>query len=298
MRTIGRDQVTYRFGPDETPVADVRPGETLLFQTWDALGGRVRTVADALSLVLPPEQLNPATGPVRIVGAAPGDLVAATILDIKLGAQGQSRCRAGSGVIIDELRPPCANVIPVRDGVVYFNERIHYPVRPMVGVIGTAPAAATLTFNPGAHGGNLDINDIHAGSTVYLPVSVPGALFAIGDVHASMGDGELTGGGIDIPADVTVRLDLVPGAGWRRALIENDDAWATTGCGATLEEAVRTATSDMTTLLARALDLSREEAFVLIGTAGDARIGQAANCGVDVTAYVRVSKAILPTIDW
>ncbi|MHB0878949.1 MAG: acetamidase/formamidase family protein [Anaerolineae bacterium] len=299
MRTITRDQTTYRFGPDERPVADVQPGETLLFETWDALGGKVHTLEDALMLVLPPEQLNPATGPVRVLGAEPGDLVAATIIDIKLGERGQSRCRAGSGVIIDELCPPRANLIPVRDGIVHFNECIHYPARPMVGVIGTAPAGeASLTFNPGAHGGNMDINDVHVGTTVYLPVAVPGALFAIGDVHASMGDGELTGGGIDIPADITVRLDLVKGAGWRRALLENADAWSTTGNGATLEEAVRIATSDMTTLLARNLDLSREEAFILIGTAGDARIGQAANCGVDVTAYVRISKAILPGVRW
>jgi amidase len=298
MRRIARDRITYAFGPGERPIAEVEPGETLVFETLDALGGRVETMEDALSLMLPPELLNPATGPVLVRGAEPGDMLAATIVGIALGTRGQSRVKQGGGVITHELRPPRANLIPVRDNVVYFNERIHFAARPMVGVIGVAPARErVLTFHPGPHGGNLDTNEVGIGSTVYLPVSVPGALFAIGDVHASMGDGELTGGGIDINADITVRLDLLKGIGWHRPLIETADAWSTSGNAPTLADAVRIATSDMATLLARSLDMSREEAFILIGCAGDARIGQAAEIpGVDATAWVRVSKQILPRV--
>jgi len=298
MRRMARDQITYAFGPDERPVAEVEPGETLVFETWDALGGRVKTMEDALSLVLPPEQLNPATGPVLIHGAERGDMLAATIVDIALGERGQSRVKQGGGVITHELRPPRANLIPVRDNVVHFNERIHFPARPMVGVIGTAPAQGRiLSFHPGPHGGNLDTNEVGIGATIYLPVAVAGALFAIGDVHASMGDGELTGGGIDINADIAVRLDLVKGIGWHRPVIETAEAWSTCACAPALADAVRIATSDMATLLARALGMSREEAFILIGCAGDARIGQAAEIpGVDATAWLRVSKGILPRI--
>ena len=295
MKRIRRDQITNLFGADIAPVAEVAPGESVVFETLDAAGGRVRTVEDGLTVLLPRELGNPATGPVRVAGAKPGDTLAVTILDIKLGAQGYSRFRAGGGVITAELRPPFAKIIPVRDGIVHFSERVSFPVRPMVGVIGTAPAGAPVySFYPGSHGGNLDLNAIAVGATVYLPVAAPGALLAIGDVHAHMGDGELTGGGIDISAEVTVRVDVKSGLGWPRPVVETADAWCACASGPTLPEAVRAATSDMATMLARALGMSREEAFVLIGCVGDARIGQAAELGMDSTACVRVSKAVLP----
>jgi amidase len=295
VKRIGRDRVTNVFGADQSPVADVWPGETIVFETLDAAGGRIRSVEDGLTVLVPRELGNPATGPVRVVGAKPGDTLAVTIIDIRLGAQGYSRFRAGGGVITFELRPPFAKIIPIRDGIVHFSERVRFPARPMVGVIGAAPAGAPVhSFYPGPHGGNLDVNAIAVGATVYLPVAVPGALLAIGDVHAHMGDGELTGGGIDIPAEVEVRVDLRSGLGWPGPVVETPDAWCTCANAPTLPEAVRLATSRMATLLAGALGMSREEAFVLIGCAGDARIGQAAELGMDATAYVQVSKAVLP----
>lgn len=297
MKRITRDQITNVFGANQPPVADVEPGETILFETLDAAGGRVRTVEDGLTVLLRRDLGNPATGPVRVVGARPGDTLAVTILDIRLGAQGYSRFRAGGGVITAELKPPFAKIIPVSGGVVHFSERLRFPARPMVGVIGTAPAGAPVhSYYPGPHGGNLDVNAIAVGATVYLPVGVPGALLAIGDVHAHMGDGELTGGGIDIPAEVTVRVGLRKGLGWTRPVVETATAWCACANAPTLPEAIRLATSDMATLLAQALGMSREEAFVLIGCAGDARIGQAAELGMDATAYVQIGKAVLPRL--
>ena len=296
MRRVTRDSLTNVFGADVEPVADVEPGETIIFETLDASGGRIQSVEDGLTVFLPRELGNPATGPVRVVGARPGDTLAVTILDIRLGPRGYSRFRAGGGVITAELRPPFAKIIPVRDGVVHFSERVRFPIRPMVGVIGTAPAGEPVhSFYPGPHGGNLDVNAIAVGATVYLPVGVPGALLALGDVHAHMGDGELTGGGIDISAEVTVRVEVRPGLGWTRPVVETADAWCACASAPTLPDAVRLATSDMATMLAGCLAMSREEAFVLIGCAGDARIGQAAELGMDATAYVQVSKTVLPS---
>jgi amidase len=292
---ITRNHTTCVFDPAAEPVAEIQPGQRALFETWDALGGRVRTVEDALTLVLPPEQLNPATGPVYVAGAEPGDTLVVKVERIELAERGQSRIRAGSGVIINELNPPRANLVYVRDGTVIFNEQIRFPARPMVGVVGVAPSSGLIaTFYPGAHGGNLDINDLGPGATVYLPVSVPGALLSIGDVHAHMGDGELTGGGIDIPAEVTVQVSLLRGFAYPRPLIETADAWSTCAYAPTLPEAVRMATRDMVDLLSQRLGISREEAFQLVGAAGDARIGQAAELDMDATAYVRVPKTILP----
>ena len=296
MQRISREHRTCLFGGDQQPVTRVSPGHRLLFETWDALGGRVKTTQDALTLSLPPTQLNPVTGPVWVQDTQPGDTLAVRICDIQLSARGQCRLKPGAGVIIDELQPPAANLIPVQDGVVHFNERIRFAARPMVGTIGVAPAGDNVSsFHPGPHGGNLDINEAGIGATIYLPVAVPGALLAMGDVHATMGDGELTGGGVDINADVTVELGILRDLGWQRPVIETVQAWCTCASASTLADAVRLATRDMVTLLARRLHMSREESFILVGAAGDARLGQASESGIDATAYVRISKEILPS---
>jgi len=296
MKRISRAHITNLFDPAAAPCAEITTGEELTFETLDALGGRVKTHADALSVMIPHELGNPATGPVAVAGARPGDTLAVAVQEIRLGDFGYGRVKGG-GVIFDELRPPVAKLTPIRAGLVHFNERLRFPARPMVGVLGVAPAGpAAHTFFPGAHGGNLDINELGVGATIYLPVAVPGALLALGDVHASMGDGELNGGGLDIDAEVTVKVAVLSGLGWPRPVIETADAWCTCANAPTLQAAIRQACSDMTTLLARRLDISREEAFILIGAAGDARIGQSAGLpGVDATAYLRVSKTILPS---
>jgi amidase len=308
MLRIGRAHTTCLFGPEQQPVARVAPGETLLFETQDAQAGTVKTHADALNIVMPITQANPVTGPVYVTGARPGDTLAVRILDIRLGRRGLGRVRPGRGVLGDKLSSPAANLIPIEEGRVRFNERIQFPIRPMVGTIGTAPAGSSIaSYHPGPHGGNLDINAATIGATVYLPVAVPGALFSLGDVHASMGDGELTGGGIDITADVAVQLALNHDLGWSRPVIETSQAsevagacglagaWCTCASAPSLAAAIRLASHDMTMLLADRLGISYEEGFILVGAAGDLRLGQAAQVGVDMTAYLCVPKTILPS---
>ena len=293
-KRFSREHTTCLFDSEQPPVGELAPGDVGVFETLDALGGRIKTHADALRVNIPPAEGNPATGPVRVIGAHPGDTLGVAILDIKLGEFGFGRVKRG-GVIFDELQPPAANLTPIRDGTVYFNDRIRFATCPMVGVVGVAPAGKPVhSFYPGPHGGNLDINELGIGAKVYLPVSVAGALLAIGDVHASMGDGELNGGGLDIDADVTVKVSIHRGLNWTWPVIETPEAWCTCANAPTLAGAFRTATSNMTTLLAQQLEMTREEAFILIGAAGHARVGQAAGLPMDVTAYVRVSKEILP----
>lgn len=297
MKRVTRERITNLFAAGQSPVAEIVPGEDVLFETLDATRNLVRTPEAAVSTYLPRDQANPATGPVWVSGAEPGDTLAVTIVDIRPGPIGVCRIRPGAGVIIDELKPPLGRLPTVRGGVIQFNDRLRFAARPMVGVIGVAPAGAPVaSFYPGPHGGNLDINVLAPGATIYLPVAVSGALLAVGDVHARMGDGELTGGGIDIEAEVIVRAGLVKGRQWHRPIIETVGAWCTCANAPTLAGAIRLATSDMATILATRLQMSREEAFILIGAAGDARIGQAAELGMDATAYLMISKEILPGV--
>jgi amidase len=162
--------------------------------------------------------------------------------------------------------------------MVVFNDRIRFPVRPMVGVIGTAPAGAGVaTLHPGPHGGNMDHNDVRVGAQVHLPVFVPGAFLFIGDVHASMGDGEISITALEIPGEVRVRVDLVKGEAIRRPRIEFPDCWITTGDGPGIADAIRVAAEEMARLLMRRLTLSADEAYMLLSMRGDARVSQCAD---------------------
>jgi amidase len=124
----------------------------------------------------------------------------------------------------------------------------------------------------GPHGGNMDNNDAAPGATVFLPVNVPGALFGLGDVHASMGDGELSGGGFDVPAEVTLRIGLRKGLRLRGPRIERDGSIVTTGAHGDPLEAMRIAVEDMVDLLQANLQVDRADALMLLSVRGDVRI--------------------------
>jgi amidase len=297
MLRISRDQLTYEFSAETTPVATVSPGDHFVFETHDTSTGRIHRVEDVPEFVRirDPRKVNPAAGPVFIAGASPGDDLIVEILDIRLQLSGFVRVLAGAGVLQEEIEPDGVLMARIDGEHVVLGERMRLPLRPMVGVIGTAPADGVIyTAAPGPQGSNIDINAVTVGARVHLPVHVPGALLAIGDVHASMGDGEVSGTGIEIAGEVTVRVDLVPSVAPARPWIETDDAWITTGSGPMLEDAVEMAVEEMTRLLMERFTLSRTEAFLLVSARGDVRIGQCARIrGLDATAYAVFPKAVV-----
>ena len=224
----------------------------------------------------------------------PGDDLTVTIEEIRLGPYGFVRVIAGAGVLQEGIAPDGVLMARVEGDHVVLGERVRLPLRPMVGVIGTAPAAGAVnTAEPGLQGSNIDVNVITTGARVHLPVHVPGALLAIGDLHASMGDGEVSGTGIEIAGEVTARVDLVPGAAPQRPWIETAGDWVTTGSGPTLEDAVELAVEGLTRLLMDRLGLGRTDAFLLVSARGDVHIGQCARIPhLDATAYAVFPRAV------
>jgi amidase len=130
------------------------------------------------------------------------------------------------------------------------------------------------------------------GARVHLPVFVPGALLFVGDVHASMGDGEISITALEIPGEVRVRVDLVKGECIRRPWIELPDAWVTTGDGPGIAEAVRVAAEEMARFLMRRLGLSADEAYMLLSIRGDARVSQCA----EPTMLAATARMIMPRL--
>jgi amidase len=293
---ISRDKYIYEFSAATAPVATVNPGEPFVVETHDTSTGRIHRAEDVPGFVRvrDPKKVNPAAGPLYVAGANPGDDLVLEILDIRLEPQGFVRALAGAGVLQEGIEPHGVLMARVEGDRLVLGERVRLPLRPMVGVIGTAPVEGVVyTAEPGRQGSNIDVNAITTGAHVHLPVHVPGALLAIGDVHAAMGDGEVSGTGVEIAAEVIARVTLVPGAAPDRPWIETGSDWISTGSGPTLEVAVEEAVDGLTRLLMDRLDLTRTEAFLLVSARGDVRIGQCACIpGLDATVYAMFPKDV------
>ena len=288
MRRISfQDGLTYTFGPDLTPIATVRSGETVEFVCQDACGGQIRTEKDTLDQ-LDMDRVNGATGPVRVIGSRPGDVIRVQIRGIRVAEWGFQSIVSGHGVLGDEVDRPRTKVIPIQDGFAVFSKRIRLPVRPHVGTIGVAPPAKEwTTFYPGDHGGNLDTKEISKGNSVYLPVFQPGAQLAMGDIHALMADGEVCVTGIEIAGTIRAQVDVLRGLRMNRPLVETSDSWMALASAPTLDEAAKLATHDGVQLLARGADLPWHEAYMLASIACDLRISQ------DVDPW-RTAKLVVP----
>jgi len=285
MRVIRRDQLTYEFSATVRPVAEVDPGDQVVFETYDASTGRIHKPEDlaAYLKIRDVKKVNPAAGPIVVRGAKPGDELVVTIERIDLTDQGYVRVAPGG--VADGIEAPAAIIVTHRDGYLHFPGGIRLPARPMVGVIGTAPAEGVVyTAVPGPQGSNLDCNAITVGSRVHLPVQVAGALLALGDVHAAMGDGEVSGTGVEINAAVTVTVELLPGRAHRRPWIETASQVVSTANASTLEEAVRIAVDGLIELIQERRPMNRSEAYMLVSAYGDVRIGQSCG-GLDATVY-------------
>jgi amidase len=146
----------------------------------------------------------------------------------------------------------------------------------MIGTIGTTPAIeCPLSSASGRHGGNFDTPEICPGSTVYLPVNVPGALLALGDCHALQGDGEI--GSVEIRSTVTMSCEVLKGRSphmtWPR--IETSDMLVTVAFASPLEEALNLAVRDMILWITERSSMSKHEAYLLLGIEGHVRPGNA-----------------------
>ena len=290
---IGRDQFVWEFSPHMTPVVTVRPGAVIRLETNDCFHGQV-TDESVTADILDTTRVNAATGPIAVEGAEPGDSLLVELLEVNPGPQGAAMIIPGWGQLVDQVKAPVTRIFQVNDGIVRMGDTVSFPARPMVGVIGVATESETLAnFHAGMHGGNLD-NSLHGpGATVMLPVRQSGAMLAIGDMHASMGDGEISGTGVEIDGDVLIRVSLLKAQQTRWPVTELADSWLTHGVTADgdLHEAIRLACEEAARLLVDQWGFSMEDAFIFLSVAGDVGIAQACHpCPGSVIARCRVPK--------
>jgi amidase len=276
IRRVGRDHVVYAMDKDSLPAARVWPGEIVVLDCHDCFGGCIRTPDDDQA-ELDHDRLNPATGPVYVEGAEPGDVLAVHLLRIELGEQGSAPLYPGEfGFLKGDPIEPFTKIAHIVDGRIVYRNDIRIPVHPMLGTLGVAPAGDPVsTLYMGDHGANMDHKDVCVGNVVYLPVFVPGALLALGDAHAIIGDGETAAAGLEVESVVTLTTGVIKGTSLPRPMIESPDEFMTCGWGMTIEAAVTCAMRDMVDFVARKASMAKAEAYNLVGMVGDVRLGNA-----------------------
>lgn len=275
MIRIKREHVVYAMDPNNEPIVHANSGDTLVFETQDCFGGQITKETDRMG-TLDWARINPATGPVFIEGAKTGDTLKVEILRIDLADQAAMVEAPGEGITGLSASEESTKILPVVNGQVVFNSSLSLPVKPMIGVIGTAPAGdAVATGTPSLHGGNMDCRRIGAGTTLYLPVNVEGALLAMGDLHAVMGDGEVCVCGAEIAGEVTVRVSVIKGQPLPLPFLVTQEHAMAIYSAEGLSAAAEGATLRMRSFLIDQVKLAPQEASMLLSLTGDLRICQA-----------------------
>jgi amidase len=245
------------------------------FETNDCFSGQIRS-EDDLVTDIDLERINSATGPVAVRGAMPGDSLVAEILDVRPVSWGVATLIPGFGPLIDQVKSPLTRRFDVVDGEIRMNDRVRFPARPMVGVVGVATAGETLSNGlAGRHGGNLDDHLHGPGARIFFPVRKPGGLFAVGDMHASMGDGEICFTGVEIAGEVDIRFDLLKGQQANWPVTELRERWVPHATADTFQDALALCAEEAARLLVDQWDFTMEDAFVFLSVACDAGIAQA-----------------------
>ncbi len=309
MQRIARDLARkFAFDWRDEPLLRVSPGEVFEVETWDASSGYFRTESD---LAIPsrrpgfdrsPPLANPIAGPIYVEGAVAGDTLLVRLESIEVAEHSWIAIGPGRGPLGDSARfPEISGAYTTRifhhtpgpsgttqDGTLRFNDRISWPITPFVGTLGTASdrEVATSLDGQGPWGGNLDVRDFAPGNTIHLPVYHPGALFYLGDVHASQGDTEFTGTAAETQSTVRLSLDLVRGRRVPGIRVEKPDALVTIHAYRPLEVAVETATIQMIDWLIDAYGFSAVDAYCLVSTCPDFRINIYQMCRLGKLNYV------------
>lgn len=306
--TPGPADWAHHFGPAEAKIG-IAPGDVVQVATEDCFGGLVTSPSELPSEVVPFEALNPVSGPFHIEGAEPGDALAVHFIDIL-----PSRTTAISSLFphFGALSPTHETALlagPLPEKVWFYDldlDRwtarfralssdftLELPLDPMHGTVGVAPAAgeSRLVMVPSTHGGNLDTPELRAGSTLYLPVNVDGALLALGDGHARQGEGEVTGTGLECAMHTVFTVEVIKGAAPAWPRLENATSIMSTGSIRPLEDAYRISQKDLVEWVTELLPIDQYDAYQLVSQLGTAPVANV--CDPNYTFVSRFPKSAL-----
>jgi acetamidase/formamidase len=274
------DKTHNKFSSAIPPAIKVPSGSILEVFTEEATGGQFSVDSTLEDLdTLDWDLIHTLTGPVYVEGAMPGDVLAVKLLEIEPGDWGWMAVLPGFGFLADLFTDPVFKTYKLdkENNEVEFAPGIRVPLKPFAGVMGVAPATEEMlsTIPPRANGGNMDDPNLVAGTTVYFPVFVEGALFSIGDTHSVQGLGEVSGTAVESPMRIVYEISVIKnGRKIEEPQYETGDYYATTGFATTIDEAARKATIYMVDYLESKHGMEREAAYMLCSIAGKLKIAE------------------------
>ena len=297
MQTFDPDEIKYTYSPEHAPIGTVEAGESFTVTTADGFTGRYDDPADFTpeTAAWVEENLDGVTGPIAVAGAEPGQAIAVTIEELEVITNPVvvvSRCEALSPYDWWHEEDHVVN-LTVADGLIRLRDDWTVPATPLIGCLATTPARETVfSQHEGDHGGNVDVREITAGSTIVLPVEIPGAGLYFGDCKAALGDGEIVcapecGTRIVVTARPFERPQAM-GRSADRDRRPSDDG----GVCAVLTDAARTAFRELKHWLEQDRRLTNDEAAMVMGMAAHCGIGQVTN--LLHTAKCSIDRSLLP----
>jgi acetamidase/formamidase len=291
---------------DLPPIMRVKPGQIVSIDTLShqglntgddpiaffARGGIkgedvLKDAVDVYGRVKPPPGMGThvLTGPVYVEGAEPGDMLEVRVIDVRFRVPyGVNFSSKGVGVLPELLGEPFYRIIRLdtERRVALLTPEIEVPLSPFMGIMAVAPPPDQKVVSsrpPGAFGGNLDLKQLSAGSTLYLPVYNPGALFFTGDAHAAQGDGEVDGTAIETSLTPVLQFFVHKARGkslkWPRA--ETATHYISMGIDKDLNLALKHAVQETVDFLMQEKKLDAQTAYAISSIAVDFRVAEAVN---------------------
>jgi amidase len=274
--SLKKEQKTFAFEPTNPPALEIDSGDSVTFETGDVAYERLSKgeAVDAIGL----ENFNAVTGPVFVRGAAPGDAIKIEILDVQVNRAWSVWLPdfGGLGKFTKETR---VRQIPLKEGRAYITDALSVPIKTMIGCIGLTPKEGKAsTFMPAyPHGGNMDLREMIAGTTLYLPVQVPGGLLSMGDLHAAMGTAEPTWVSLEAAGQATLKISLEKNMKLNYPRLRVGNSTLVLGMSDTLEKAHQIALDEAFALLTQEWGLDSFDAYAYASACVAMRLGGPAN---------------------
>lgn len=278
--SLTAEQTHNKFSAAIPPVIKVPSGAVIEVFTEEASDGQIKPGdGPEVLATLEFDPIHPLTGPVYVEGAEPGDVLKVTLHKVEVQDWGWTAILPGFSFLADQFTEAWLKTYKMQPGAKYidFNENIRIPLNPFPGVMGVAPATDEMlsTIPPRENGGNMDDPHLVEGTSAYFPVFVEGALFSIGDAHATQGMGEVCGTAVEIPMHIIYQVEVIKGG---RVIpepeYEGEDYYAVTATGTTIDMAAKKAVGFMVDSLVREHKMDRNDAYALCSLAGDLKIAE------------------------
>lgn len=287
------EQVHFTWDAGNEPRVVIDSGDTVVVWTRDVADNQITPDSDTSVIAgLDWDRVYPLNGPIGVAGAEPGDTLAVEILDIRTQGWGWTAVLPGLGLLPEDFPDPYLRVFDISNGeFAYMRDDVAIPLAPFFGTMGVCPAGASATpvMPPGIFGGNMDVRQLVAGSTLYLPVQVEQALFSCGDAHGCQGDGEVCVTGLEAPMYAALRFTLhkgrsIPSPQYRTPApltprVDSAPFYGTTGVGGDLYVAAQDAIRSMVDHIHQTYDLTPVDAYLLCSLAVDLKISEIVDAG-------------------